>query len=70
MRAETANRWFPGAGVQELTAEGHEGTVGGDVVSSCKRDVNCAGVDEEESVSTPNVKKVKMDDLVHEDWYY
>lgn len=29
MRAETANRWFPGAGVQELTAEGHEGTVGG-----------------------------------------
>ena len=47
-----------------------EGTVGGDVVSSCKRDVNCAGVDEEESVSTPNVKKVKMDDLVHGDWYY
>ena len=39
-------------------------------MSSCKRDVNCAGVDEEESVSTPNVKKVKMDDLVHGDWYY
>ena len=34
MRAETANRWFPGAGVQELTAQGHEGTVGGGGIDS------------------------------------
>ena len=46
-----------------------EGTDGGDVVSSCKRDLKCADVDEEESVSTPNAKKVKMDELVHGDRY-
>lgn len=27
--AQTANRWFFGARVQELTAQGHKGTVGG-----------------------------------------